>query len=479
MTTNSKMSREMDLRERAENRLAQTSADRTPPDGDKLTLLHELQVHQIELEMQNEALREAHAETSKALQEVRDLNADLLVRNAELIRSREAADAANRAKSAFLSNMSHEIRTPMNAIIGMSNILKRSGLTPTQCERLDKIETASDHLLNVINDILDISKIESGKFVLEDGAVDVNGMLADVNSIVVARAKAKGLVLRVESDAFPSNLRGDTTRLQQAVLNYVTNAIKFTEHGAITIRAIKHEEAAQWVRVRFEVEDTGIGVTPETLSRLFSAFEQADNSTTRKYGGSGLGLVITRRLAESMGGEAGAVSTPGIGSVFWFSAILEKRERRDNVERENMTDAEVLIRNHHHGRRVLLVDDETINLEVAYFLLASSGLAVDCAEDGGEALDRTRGNSYALILMDVQMPNLDGLEATRRIRELPGYRNTPIVAMTANAFAEHRVACLEAGMNDFLIKPFMPDSLFSILLRWLERRISQSAIGPS
>ena len=303
---------------------------------------------------------------------------------------------------------------------------------------------------------------------LEDVPVSVSGLLTNIDSIMGARAQENGLRLRVESDSFPANLQGDATRLQQAVLNYVSNAIKFTKEGCITLRAIKQEEADEGVRMRLEVEDTGIGIAPDILPRLFRPFEQADNSTTRRYGGTGLGLVITRRLAELMGGEVGARSTPGVGSTFWFTVVLQKKERRDESASMAVTDAETLIRQRYQGLRILVVDDEPVNLEVARFLLEDAGLVVDTAEDGFEAIARAKGAAYALILMDVQMPKLNGLEATRQIRELLACRDTPILAMTAIAFAEDRNRFLEAGMNDCLIKPFDPNDLFSALIRHLE-----------
>ncbi len=391
---------------------------------------------------------------------------------ANALRAKETAEAANLAKSRFLANMSHEIRTPMNGIVGMANILRREGVTPKQAERLDTIDRSAQHLLGIINDILDISKIEAGKFVLEEAPVEVIKLLGDVTSMVSERARAEGksILLRYETESMPPDLLGDPTRVQQALLNYATNAIKFTKNGSVTLRALPQEETAGSVLVRFEVQDSGIGIAPETMARLFNAFEQADNSMTRKYGGTGLGLAITRRLAELMGGETGAESTPGVGSTFWFSAKLKKNMRAVVKPQEANGDAEALIRQRHAGKNILVADDEPINREVARFQLEAVGLCVDMAEDGAEAVKLAGRKDYAAIFMDMQMPKLNGLDATRRIREMPGYRQTSIIAMTANAFVDDKAQCLAAGMNEFLVKPFDPDMLFATLLRSLEQR---------
>jgi len=392
---------------------------------------------------------------------------------AVLREAKQAAEEASLAKTSFLANMSHEIRTPLNGIIGMAHLMREAGLAADQERRLAKLEAAADHLLQILSAILDLSKIEAGKFVLEVRPLAVEEVVANTVSIIEEKAQAKGLRIVSEIEHLPRELLGDAVRLQQALLNYANNAVKFTEAGSITVRARPVREDASEMLCRFEVTDTGIGIEPALLPRLFTRFEQADVSTTRQFGGTGLGLAITRRLAEMMGGEAGAESVPGAGSTFWFTAKLRKGAAAGPAKvlpkRLLAAAAATQLLSRYAGTRVLLAEDNEINAEVAMALLGGVGLTVDLAVDGVEAVKMAAKSDYALILMDMQMPHLDGLEATRRILKQRA-DSPPIIAMTANAFAEDRDECLAAGMSDFIGKPVEPARLYSTILKWLDAR---------
>jgi len=431
--------------------------------------------------------------------ELKQAELQLQAVNEQLVGARDRAEAANRAKSAFLANISHEIRTPMNAIIGLTHLMQRDLHDAVAGARLGKVSDAAHHLLQVINDVLDLSKIESGKLSLEQTDFPVATVLSRACALVSDRARSKGLEIEVQCDGVPPLLRGDPTRVSQALVNLLNNAVKFTDHGGIVLRcapepAPSSEDGGLWLR--FSVRDSGVGVPADKIGKLFNAFEQADTSSTRRYGGTGLGLAITRRLAQMMGGEVGVDSLEGQGSSFWFTARFEPAQpgaaadvttpapghghraqaqaqllaapgRDDGLLRRPPHGHEATLRARQPGARLLLAEDNPINQEVARELLLAVGLVIDTAGDGAQAVQLARDHDYDLILMDMQMPVLDGLAATRVLRGLPRYARTPILAMTANAFGDDRQACLDAGMDDHLPKPVEPELLYGMLVRWL------------
>jgi PAS domain S-box-containing protein len=578
------------LRAEAEARLAAPGGVAVPPEADARRLLHELQVHQIELEMQNEALRQAQAEAQRALQRYTDLfdfapvgyfnldrdgricqvnvaganllgappgallghhfldyvepdarrrGADLLSqadatrrrqsgeltvvpadpqrppvqvrldvmtdatglsqravlvditeawrlhaelqdhrshleervaqRTRELVVERERAEAANLAKRTFLSNMSHELRTPMSAIMGYTHLLQSESPTPSQSSRLAAISTASEHLLALLNDVLDLAKIEAGKFDIDRQDFNAAELLQQVERQISAAAQAKGLQLTVDGGDLPPYLNGDARRLSQALLNLLANGCKFTDRGSVALNCRVEEAGPDDLLLRFEVRDTGIGVSPAQLAGLFQPFTQADASTTRRYGGTGLGLAITRHLAELMGGTAGAISMAGAGSVFWFTARLglAAAPAPGAAALLPVLKAEDRLRREHAGARVLLVEDDATNRQFVLTLLQSFGLQVDTAQTGGTAVALAAAQAYALVLMDLRLPGQNGHETARALRRLPGYAGTPLIAMTADAQASARAASLAAGMDDHLVKPFSAQKLASVLLRGL------------
>jgi signal transduction histidine kinase/CheY-like chemotaxis protein len=518
----------------------------------------------------------------------------------QLAQARRVAEAAARIKAEFLANMSHEIRTPMNAIIGLTHLLRRDARDERQVDRLAKVDGAAQHLLHVLNDVLDLSKLDADKMVLEDIDFSLDALAKGALDMVAMAARDKGLELVLDTDHMPDQIRGDPTRLSQALLNLLSNAVKFTDSGWVRLRVSLLAANGPRFEVKFEVTDTGAGISAENQERLFNAFEQADSSTTRRHGGTGLGLALTRAFARLMGGDAGVNSAIGKGSTFWFTTFLAqgsgRRERsplesesglrillvddlpetlavlRSHMERFGLqVDAvtsgaaaialvqtgvrhdlilidwkmapmdgvhtltalqsapstrqtpailmssfdepglmklardagfidllvkpitasdlhdmlvrqlrlgghvakprellveteEQLLRQRHAGQRVLLAEDNPINRLVASELLRASGLAVETAENGSEAVDKARTGRFDLILMDMQMPVKDGITAAREIR----YDDAvPIIAMTAGASLEDRAACLASGMNDYISKPVHPSELYAMLLRWL------------
>ncbi|MCK9685795.1 PAS domain S-box protein [Scleromatobacter humisilvae] len=409
--------------------------------------------------------------------------ADLQALNLELVAARDLAEDAAQAKSAFLANMSHEIRTPMNVIIGLTHLMLRDAHDATTSDRLAKVGDAAMHLLDIINDILDLSKIDAGKLVLAPVDFSVDALLARAAALVTDGARRKGLALTVDRGDLPQALRGDALRLSQILVNLLSNAVKFTVRGSVVLRCdVLAQAGAEWT-IRFAVRDTGVGISAEARDRLFSPFEQADGSTTRRFGGTGLGLSIARELAQLMGGAVGVESELGRGSVFWFTAKLQAagvQERSAPTPREAVVasrSVEQTLKERHRDARVLIADDNRINQELATELLRLVDLQVEVADNGRIAVDMARRGAYDMILMDMQMPEMDGLEATRLIRKVPELDSTPIVAMTASAFGADRDACLAAGMNDHIGKPVNPATLYEKMLRWLDE--SRKAPRPT
>lgn len=417
-----------------------------------------------------EDLLELHR--SKLEELVAQRTEELQLANADLEIARDQARDAAKAKASFLSNMSHEIRTPMNGIIGMLHLLHRTTPNSKQLDYLRKMERSASHLLTLINDILDLSKIDAGKLLLESRPINIGQIVSAVASIVGESAQEKGLRLITDIGEKPSNLSGDTTRITQVLLNYASNAVKFTDHGYVKISVDRVSDTEKSATIRFTVEDSGPGIEQNAQARIFDAFEQADHTTTKSLKGTGLGLAIARNLAVLMGGETGLESTLGKGSTFWFTVSLQKAEENvDTADFQEMSDFEQKIQNSFSGANILLVEDEPINQEISVLLLEEAGLHVTVASNGLEALQAVRNNTFALILMDMQMPVMNGLEATIKIREMPDGKNIPVIAMTANAFLEDRERCLDAGMDAFLSKPVDPAALFKMVYRWLQGKV--------
>ncbi len=433
--------------------------------------MYKSSIAELELSYKNEALITDITNASVNLENLNDnLKAEIKHGKkieVELKEAKEKAEQMSQAKGEFLANMSHEIRTPMNGVIGTLQLLEDTKLSDEQLGLVDTAHKSADALLAILNDILDLSKIEAGKLSFEKIAFKFEDVVKDIVVLYSLKAEQHGVMIAQDIDnLLPASLMGDPTRLRQIIVNLVSNALKFTKQGEVKIKVDVLKKGAASVELKVTVTDTGIGISQEAQKTLFNAFTQADGSTTRKYGGTGLGLAIVSQLVELMDGSLGVDSVEGRGSSFWFKISLQSTEETPDILQESTVAADVKF-----NAKVLLVEDNPINQMVAQKMLEKIGLKPVLANNGVEALSVLSEQSFDLILMDCQMPEMDGFDATKEIRRLDiktlGQQPLPIVAMTANVMSGDRERCLEVGMDDYIGKPVQRDKLATVLKKWL------------